>query len=222
MVRRFSVTFSPTVPSPRVAPTDLNALLTDVFALCRDIFTAVELRPRFAPALPKVSVDPEQIRRVRDSTFLYLGWGSCCAVKVGRTDFSVDQVVDNIMAAMEAVVEHLPRKWKSVKGVQIKTEESVALPVFAQLDKINLVTKAAASVAGSDKAAAAKKATGKRKKAEPEEELDEDERRLLAAGGGSAGRSTKRRKAEKGPAAGAKKAKAAAAPKRKGRARKRA
>ncbi len=52
------------MPSPRVVPTDLNALLTDVFALYRGIFTAVELRPRFAAALPKVSVDPEQIRRV--------------------------------------------------------------------------------------------------------------------------------------------------------------
>ena len=52
------------MPSPRAVPTDLHALLTDVFTLYRGIFTAVELRPRFAPTLPKVSVDPEQIRRV--------------------------------------------------------------------------------------------------------------------------------------------------------------
>ena len=52
------------MPSPRAVPTDLHALLTDVFALYRGIFTAVELRPRFAPGLPKVSIDPEQIRRV--------------------------------------------------------------------------------------------------------------------------------------------------------------
>ena len=52
------------MPSPRAVPTDLHALLTDVFALYRGIFTTVELRPRFAAELPKVSVDPEQIRRV--------------------------------------------------------------------------------------------------------------------------------------------------------------
>jgi len=52
------------MPSPRTVPTDLHALLTDVFALYRGIFTAVELRSRFAAALPLVSVDPEQIRRV--------------------------------------------------------------------------------------------------------------------------------------------------------------
>ena len=52
------------MPSPRVEPTDLHALLTDVLVLYRGIFTAVELRPRFASTLPMVSVDPEQIRRV--------------------------------------------------------------------------------------------------------------------------------------------------------------
>ena len=42
----------------------MHALLNDVLALYRGIFTDVELRPRFAENLPKVSVDPEQIRRV--------------------------------------------------------------------------------------------------------------------------------------------------------------
>jgi two-component system nitrogen regulation sensor histidine kinase NtrY len=52
------------MPSPRTVPTDIHALLADVFALYRGIFTAVDLRPRFATTLPLVSVDPEQIRRV--------------------------------------------------------------------------------------------------------------------------------------------------------------
>jgi len=52
------------MPAPRSVPTDMHALLSDVLALYRGIFTDVELRPRFAEALPKLSVDPEQIRRV--------------------------------------------------------------------------------------------------------------------------------------------------------------
>jgi two-component system nitrogen regulation sensor histidine kinase NtrY len=52
------------MPAPRAVPTDLHALLTDALALYRGIFTDVELRPRFAEELPRVSVDPEQIRRV--------------------------------------------------------------------------------------------------------------------------------------------------------------
>jgi two-component system nitrogen regulation sensor histidine kinase NtrY len=52
------------MPAPRAVATDLNELLTDVLGLYRGIFTDVELRPRLAPELPNVSVDPEQIRRV--------------------------------------------------------------------------------------------------------------------------------------------------------------
>jgi len=52
------------MPAPRAVPTDIHALLADVLALYQGIFTAVELRPRFAGELPKVPVDPEQIRRV--------------------------------------------------------------------------------------------------------------------------------------------------------------
>ena len=45
-------------------PTDLHELLNDVLSLYQGIFTDVDIRPRFAASLPKVSVDPEQIRRV--------------------------------------------------------------------------------------------------------------------------------------------------------------
>ena len=50
------------MPAPRAVPTDIHALLTDVLALYNGI-TEVALRRRFAPSLPSVSVDPEQIRR---------------------------------------------------------------------------------------------------------------------------------------------------------------
>jgi two-component system nitrogen regulation sensor histidine kinase NtrY len=52
------------MPAPRAAPTDLHALLADALSLYTGIFAEVELRPRFAGSLPKVSVDPEQMRRV--------------------------------------------------------------------------------------------------------------------------------------------------------------
>jgi two-component system, NtrC family, nitrogen regulation sensor histidine kinase NtrY len=52
------------MPAPRAVSTDLQALLCDVLALYEGIFVEVQLRPRFADGLPRVSVDPEQIRRV--------------------------------------------------------------------------------------------------------------------------------------------------------------
>ena len=52
------------MPAPRAVSTDLQALLSDVLTLYEGIFAEVQLRPRFADGLPRVSVDPEQIRRV--------------------------------------------------------------------------------------------------------------------------------------------------------------
>ncbi len=52
------------MPAPRALPTDLHALLDDALSLYRGLFSDVELRAMFAPDLPKVSVDPEQVRRV--------------------------------------------------------------------------------------------------------------------------------------------------------------
>jgi len=52
------------MPAPRAVPTDLHALLEDALALYRGLFTDVEIRAHFTGPLPKVSVDPEQLRRV--------------------------------------------------------------------------------------------------------------------------------------------------------------
>ena len=52
------------MPAPRAVTTDLHELLDEALGLYEGLFTDVEIRRRFAPDLPKVSVDPEQIRRV--------------------------------------------------------------------------------------------------------------------------------------------------------------
>jgi two-component system nitrogen regulation sensor histidine kinase NtrY len=52
------------MPAPRTVSTDLHELLTDVLGLYQGIVTGVEIRKCFATSLPKVAVDPEQIRRV--------------------------------------------------------------------------------------------------------------------------------------------------------------
>ena len=52
------------MPAPRAVPTDLHALLDDALALYRGLLAEIEIRTHFAESLPKVSIDPEQIRRV--------------------------------------------------------------------------------------------------------------------------------------------------------------
>ena len=53
------------MPSPRTVPTDLRAAHRPTrIALYNGIFTDVRIDQRFAPGVPLVRLDPEQIRRV--------------------------------------------------------------------------------------------------------------------------------------------------------------
>src|SRR3954465_7963479 len=52
------------MPSPRTVPTDLAQLITDTVALYNGIFTDVRIDQCFAPGMPLVRLDAEQIRRV--------------------------------------------------------------------------------------------------------------------------------------------------------------
>src|SRR4029078_45075 len=52
------------MPAPRTVPTALSQLITDAVALYNGIFSEVTIVQRFAPGLPLVRLDPEQVRRV--------------------------------------------------------------------------------------------------------------------------------------------------------------
>jgi two-component system nitrogen regulation sensor histidine kinase NtrY len=52
------------MPSPRTVPTELAQLITETVALYNGILTDVRIEQRFAPDVPLVRLDPEQIRRV--------------------------------------------------------------------------------------------------------------------------------------------------------------
>jgi two-component system, NtrC family, nitrogen regulation sensor histidine kinase NtrY len=52
------------MPSPRTVPTDVGQLITDTLALYRGLFTNVTIEQRFAPGVPLVRLDADQIRRV--------------------------------------------------------------------------------------------------------------------------------------------------------------
>ena len=52
------------MPSPRIAPVDIAALIADTLALYNGIFSDVAIERRFAPDIPLVRLDAGQIRRV--------------------------------------------------------------------------------------------------------------------------------------------------------------
>jgi two-component system, NtrC family, nitrogen regulation sensor histidine kinase NtrY len=52
------------MPAPRAVPTDLHSVLGDALSLYNGLLAEIEIRKHFADSLPKISIDPEQIRRV--------------------------------------------------------------------------------------------------------------------------------------------------------------
>jgi two-component system, NtrC family, nitrogen regulation sensor histidine kinase NtrY len=52
------------MPAPRAVPSNLNAVLTDTLLLYNGLFSQIRIERRFAPGLPPVRLDVEQIRRV--------------------------------------------------------------------------------------------------------------------------------------------------------------
>jgi len=52
------------MPAPRTVPFDVHALLNDCLALYSGLFQGIRIERRFAPDLPRVRMDPEQMRRV--------------------------------------------------------------------------------------------------------------------------------------------------------------
>ncbi|NXR49519.1 RL1D1 protein, partial [Hippolais icterina] len=56
--------------------------------------------------------------------------GCCYTTRIGHTGMKVDEILENIIAAAKVISNKLPKKWKNVKILHLKTLKSVALPIF--------------------------------------------------------------------------------------------
>ncbi|KAG9301778.1 hypothetical protein G9A89_003325 [Geosiphon pyriformis] len=75
-----------------------------------------------------------EIDRACNSTYLHLSTGTCVAVKIGNVNHSVSQLLENLDLSVPIIVEKLPKKRKNIMSMQIKTGNSVSLPIYnAQL-----------------------------------------------------------------------------------------
>ena len=101
---------------------------------------------------------PAQIRKAAAATYVHMGAGTAISVKVGKTHQSVDEITENAIAAIANLVEIIPRKWANVQGVYLKTNESVALPVYNALPDAAEDKKAREEEAAAREAAKAKRA----------------------------------------------------------------
>ncbi|KAG0455298.1 hypothetical protein HPP92_024590 [Vanilla planifolia] len=81
---------------------------------------------------------PMAIRQACRCTLLYLRSGTCSVLKVGRICMDREQILENVMAAIEGAVEHVPKKWANVRSFHIRASNSVALPIYQALPELGM------------------------------------------------------------------------------------
>ncbi|KAF1786894.1 Ribosomal protein L1/ribosomal biogenesis protein [Phytophthora cactorum] len=86
------------------------------------------------------------VRLAARRTAFHVSAGVCNNVKVARLDMMPEQIVDNIMVAMNNCASLVPKGWNGVQSISVKLADSVALPVYnalASLAKLPAVGKTA-------------------------------------------------------------------------------
>ncbi|KAK1279213.1 hypothetical protein QJS04_geneDACA016564 [Acorus gramineus] len=81
----------------------------------------------------------ERIKHCCVSALLYLRTGTCCSLKIGRTSQSREEIVENVIAAVEGAVPLVPKKWGNVRSLHLKMRESLALPIYQTVPEMGLV-----------------------------------------------------------------------------------
>ncbi|GAV65170.1 Ribosomal_L1 domain-containing protein [Cephalotus follicularis] len=80
----------------------------------------------------------EQIEKACGSALLYLRTGTCSVIKVGKVSMSKNEIVENVVAAIDGIGEIVPRKWGNVRSFHLKMFESLALPVYQAVPDLKL------------------------------------------------------------------------------------
>uniref|UniRef100_A0A5B6YKH1 Putative Ribosomal L1 domain-containing protein 1 n=1 Tax=Davidia involucrata TaxID=16924 RepID=A0A5B6YKH1_DAVIN len=80
----------------------------------------------------------EQIERACSSALLYLRAGTCSVVRVGKVSMEIGEIIENVVAAIDGVVEVIPKKWAGVRSFHLKFSESLALPIYQALPDMKL------------------------------------------------------------------------------------
>lgn len=80
-----------------------------------------------------------ELTRARDSTYMFVNTGPCSSIRISRSSFSRAQSFENIQAALDQIAAHVPKHWAGVQSLHIKTQNSIALPIYnsaASIDQL--------------------------------------------------------------------------------------
>lgn len=72
---------------------------------------------------------------------MFIPKGVNLSVKIAHSDFTKEQITENIIAALPSIVDKIPRKWENIQSIYLKTDTSAALPLFTALPTVNNYVK---------------------------------------------------------------------------------
>uniref|UniRef100_A0A8C1BFM5 Ribosomal L1 domain-containing protein 1 n=2 Tax=Cyprinus carpio TaxID=7962 RepID=A0A8C1BFM5_CYPCA len=109
-----------------------------------------------------LSVDLESKHLARDMERLIQGTsltvsnkGSCCMVRVAHSGMTADEMVENVMTAVSTISAKLTMTGKNIKIIHLKSQNSVALPIYtsdlSHLPVVEEARKKARSTKGAQK-----------------------------------------------------------------------
>ena len=52
---------------------------------------------------------------------------------MAHTGQTVDQAVENVIGAVTGIAKNVPRGWKNIQSLSLKTSESISLPIYTSL-----------------------------------------------------------------------------------------
>lgn len=80
---------------------------------------------------------------VQGSNLKVTNKGSCCMARVGHSDMTAEELTENIEAAVKTVAAKIRMKEPVIKIIHVKSQSSVALPIYtANLSHLKLLKKA--------------------------------------------------------------------------------
>ncbi|KAL4557690.1 hypothetical protein LXL04_035877 [Taraxacum kok-saghyz] len=80
----------------------------------------------------------EQIERACSAALLFFRTGTCCVIRVAKVSMERDEIIENVSAAIDGVIDFIPKKLAGIRSLHLKLSESVALPLYQCLPEIKL------------------------------------------------------------------------------------
>ncbi|XP_078691799.1 uncharacterized protein LOC144922094 isoform X2 [Branchiostoma floridae x Branchiostoma belcheri] len=123
----------------------------------------------------------EEFQRVMGSTRCTItGHGSCSSVMVGSTSMTAEQVKENVLAVAKELGNKIEFGWSNMKSVSIKSQKSPALPVYVNMEPLQVSSETIAAwrkerIQNQEDRQASKKRKNRKKKRKPKQAAKTEE-----------------------------------------------